>query len=370
MNLRISGPRHMYLRKGLRAGLGLLNQRTMLPRVPVHGRTHLLEGILAEEIPPTDIQLRFYNDLKTGRPNLLISQSLRLSSSTQGITRNPFVRNLFSRLPPDATIYPDPSETSSEHHRFLCRNCFIKNGGSKGTCPQCTRPVLILKSEGGFVYASGRHWHKKCFNCDGCGKNFGDKPLVDLLGRPSCADCFDNCLNRTPSTPKERTALPVDTTSANPGGMMRTPKDERVSSGSPTIDELEQRLGIVKSRESSPALEELGQRLSMLSKGRESPTRSPLARKSTIPRNETWCPIAPSSRLGYGAETFNASGSPRMLPSDGSPSLSQRFSSPELGTIGITLLRCHLHEPTPALVQFDAPPLEIVQRQPKKQSRK
>ncbi|KDQ30661.1 hypothetical protein PLEOSDRAFT_1111438 [Pleurotus ostreatus PC15] len=235
-------------------------------------------------------------------------------------------------FPPDATIYPDPSETSSEHHRFLCRNCFITNGGSKGTCPQCTRPVLILKSEGGFVYASGRHWHKKCFNCDGCGKNLGDKPLVDLLGRPSCADCFDNCLNRTPSTPKERSALPADTTtSANPGGMMRTPKDDRVSSGSPTIDELEQRLGIVKSRESSPALEELGQRLSMLSKGRESPTRSPLARKSTIPRNEIGSPIAPSPRLGYGTETFRASASPRMLPSDGSPSLGQRFSSPERG---------------------------------------
>ena len=159
---------------------------------------------------------------------------------------------------PDATIFPDPS-TPELSDRFLCRPCFVINGGSKGDCPVCRRPVLILKSEGGFVETSGCVWHKKCFRCEGCHKNIGDTPMVDLLGQPSCADCFDSCLKRN-STPRKSHPLP----SLEKVGS-RTPinlfKDSRSREGSPTIDELEQRLGIMKSREGSPVLEELTQRL-------------------------------------------------------------------------------------------------------------
>ncbi|KAH0838416.1 FMN-dependent dehydrogenase-domain-containing protein [Lanmaoa asiatica] len=159
---------------------------------------------------------------------------------------------------PDATIFPDPSAPELSD-RFLCRPCFTINGGSKGDCPACRRPVLILKSEGGFVETSGRVWHKKCFRCEGCHKNIGNTPMVDLLGQPSCADCFDSCLKRN-STPRKSHPLPSLDKDDN-----RTPltpfKGSKSREGSPAIDELEQRLGIMKSREGSPVLEELTQRL-------------------------------------------------------------------------------------------------------------
>ena len=156
---------------------------------------------------------------------------------------------------PDATIYPDPSAPES-FDRFMCRPCFIISGGSKGDCPACRRPVLILKSEGGFVETSGRVWHKKCFKCDGCQKNIGNTPMVDLLGQPSCADCFDTCLKRN-STPRRSYPLPQ----ADNRIPVTLSKELRSREGSPAIDELEQRLGIMKNREGSPVLEELTQRL-------------------------------------------------------------------------------------------------------------
>lgn len=171
---------------------------------------------------------------------------------------------------PDATIYPDPSASASSTPRFLCRACFTANGGSKGNCPTCSRPVLILKSEGGFVHAVDQFWHKKCFNCDGCFKNIGDTPMVDLLGRPSCRECFDNHLNRDPNTPKKTwstdTYSPRTEKSNNLGGMNTNSNATKTSEASPAIEELEQRLGIVKDRQGSPALEELSQRLSMIGK--------------------------------------------------------------------------------------------------------
>lgn len=159
---------------------------------------------------------------------------------------------------PDATIFPDPSAPELSD-RFLCRPCFATNGGSKGDCPVCHRPVLILKSEGGFVETSGRVWHKKCFRCEGCHKNIGDTPMVDLLGQPSCADCFDTCLKRN-STPRNSYPLPSLEKADNrlPVTLFR---DSKSRESSPAIDELEQRLGIMKSREGSPVLEELTQRL-------------------------------------------------------------------------------------------------------------
>lgn len=162
-------------------------------------------------------------------------------------------------FPPDATIYPDPShvnasgvDTSSSQDgiRFLCKPCFTANGGSRGNCHNCHRPVLILKSEGGFVENSGRVWHKKCFECDGCGKNIGDQPMVDLLGRPSCAECFDTCLKR-PSrddvfgSPRRN----GDTVTSNLGGNRKERAFEREDS--PALEELETRLGIHRNLQST-----------------------------------------------------------------------------------------------------------------------
>ncbi|KZT30379.1 hypothetical protein NEOLEDRAFT_1125904 [Neolentinus lepideus HHB14362 ss-1] len=177
-------------------------------------------------------------------------------------------------FPPDATIYPDPSSsppTVGAGTRFLCRLCFTTNGGSKGDCVACGRAVLLLKSEGGFVENSGRLWHKLCFRCEGCFKNVGDKPMVDLLGRPSCVDCFDSCLkrstNRTPQKPQE----PASSSGKrnNLGGT----SSARSREGTPALEELEQRLGILRSRDGSPVVEEKNRKQSI-------GTMSTLARES------------------------------------------------------------------------------------------
>ena len=182
-------------------------------------------------------------------------------------------------FPPDATIYPDPrSLDSASANRFLCRGCFMDNGGTKGTCPSCSRPVLTLKSEGGFVHSAGKYWHKHCFNCNECQRNIGDAPLVDLLGRPSCPGCFDSCLRR-PSDRDQASSTPTKLmrqspiTRRNIGGMETTNSTTTTQfgsnshEGSPALEELEQRLGIVRNtREGSPSLEELSQKLSSIGK--------------------------------------------------------------------------------------------------------
>ena len=167
-----------------------------------------------------------------------------------------------SPFPPDATIYPDPVAPNSS--RYLCRPCFEHNGGSKGTCPACSRPVLTLKSEGGFIHASGSYWHKRCFNCAACHKNIGDTPMVDLFGRPSCPECFDSSLKRDPTTPKK---IPSSTTSPSidRSRSSSTPrsasKAQRTDEGSPAVvEELQRRLGIANYRDASPVLEEFGQK--------------------------------------------------------------------------------------------------------------
>ncbi|KAG6832463.1 hypothetical protein H0H92_001509 [Tricholoma furcatifolium] len=191
-----------------------------------------------------------------------------------------------SPFPPDATIYPDPNSPDST--RFLCRPCYETNGGTKGICPTCSRPVLTLKSEGQFIHAANQFWHKRCFTCSACLKYIGDKPMVDLFGRPSCADCFESCLKRDPSTPKKRSSLsakdsPRRQTPSNIGGISSVSRAEDIRSrdGSPALEELQQRLGIAGKREGSPALEDLSQRLAGIAKSTlTSPDGSPSARRS------------------------------------------------------------------------------------------
>lgn len=203
-------------------------------------------------------------------------------------------------FPPDATIYPDPANSSSEggaNPRFLCRSCFTENGGSKGPCASCGRPVLILKTEGGFVENGGRVWHKKCFRCDGCSRDIGDKPMVDLLGRPSCAECFETCLTRST---KESPHRPGDLERSNLGGTRRT---DREREGSPALEELEQRLGIVRSREGTPAKDD--ERTGRSNIGTKHPNSTPTTNRSPAtrytPRAADVSPIA--ERLAARART-------------------------------------------------------------------
>ncbi|THU91751.1 hypothetical protein K435DRAFT_758827 [Dendrothele bispora CBS 962.96] len=212
---------------------------------------------------------------------------------------------------PDSTIYPGP--TTGDEPQFLCRNCFVQSC-SKGSCPTCSWPVLPLKSEGPFIDGGDGHfYHKACYNCHGCGKNIGDSPMVDLLGHPSCTSCFDTCLqrDRTPRhTPKPTRTSTSTSNSPNVkiGGFAspsRNSKGGRESSPA-VVEELEQRLGITKSRESSPELEELSQRLNML--GRESMNGSPRNSRSYV---------------------TSAANSPVLRSADASPS-PKRLSQPRL----------------------------------------
>ncbi|KAI9508801.1 hypothetical protein F5148DRAFT_1192754 [Russula earlei] len=155
-----------------------------------------------------------------------------------------------SPFTPDATIYPDPAHASGE--RYMCRSCFSQNGGSRGNCVGCSRPVLILKSEGGFVENAGRFWHKKCFNCSGCGKSIGNNPVVDLLGHPSCAECFDTCLDRRDTPRKSRTSASAESVD-NLVGLkpVSATGPGKARKGSSTIEELEQVLGIPRRQSAS-----------------------------------------------------------------------------------------------------------------------
>ncbi|KAG0709002.1 hypothetical protein DFH29DRAFT_890083 [Suillus ampliporus] len=192
-----------------------------------------------------------------------------------------------SEFPPDATIYPDPSAPAMNADRFMCRQCFVKNGGSKGDCLLCDRPVLTVKSEGGFVETSGRVWHKRCFRCNGCHKNIGDTPMVDLLGRPSCADCFESCLKKDDTPRKPQKSPAIERIERSHMGGFRGDSTSR--QGSPAIDELEQRLGIMKSREGSPVMEELTARLNAVLNRTPSKDASPTPSALTLHYTNETC---------------------------------------------------------------------------------
>ena len=184
-------------------------------------------------------------------------------------------------FPPDATIYPNPADDVSDGKSFLCRQCFTANGGSKGNCPSCSRPVLALKAEGGFVHSGGKYWHKGCFTCVGCFKNIGNTPMVDLFGRPTCADCFDNCLKRDhPATPKKNRTSNNNSPISSSATRLSSSRNRKSRENSPMIDELEQRLGIVRSRESSPAVVDSARHIVDSSKRRASvQVESPQSRR-------------------------------------------------------------------------------------------
>ncbi|KAI0651726.1 hypothetical protein C8Q79DRAFT_934673 [Trametes meyenii] len=228
-----------------------------------------------------------------------------------------------SPFPPDATIYPDPTsirpglpmEDVGSGTRFLCRPCFTANGGSKGDCPSCNKPVLILKSEGGFVETSGKVWHKRCFCCEGCFKNIGDHPMVDLLGRPSCADCFESCLKR-PSGNTPRRRVDSDENHSNLGGLKRTNRERE---GSPALEELELRLGI-RSRDSTPVAEGRGARFldnasspSSFTPTSPPTTQSPLSKRYTTILAGDASPTAERLAARARANSSSSIGSPSAI---------------------------------------------------------
>ncbi|EMD41763.1 hypothetical protein CERSUDRAFT_110337 [Gelatoporia subvermispora B] len=233
---------------------------------------------------------------------------------------------------PDATIYPEPSSLLSSDHddvsvvpetRFLCRSCFTSHGGSRGECASCHRPVLILKSEGGFIENSGQVWHKKCFRCDGCSKAIGDSPMVDLLGRPSCATCFDSCLTRpNQNSPVSNVSSSGGEKRNNLGGIRRNSNSRE---GSPALEELEQRLGIAQSRQNTPITESKVDNYSsrMASPFGSGKVQTPLSARFSSPVgfSDTSPTIerlaarsrSDSSRSGHGDQSSPSSGTLRII---------------------------------------------------------
>ncbi|KAF9240905.1 hypothetical protein BU15DRAFT_87475 [Melanogaster broomeanus] len=271
---------------------------------------------------------------------------------------------------PDATIYLDPSAPEFSD-RFLCRPCFIANGGSKGDCPVCHRPVLTLKSEGRFIETSGRVWHKKCFRCEGCRKNIGDTPMVDLLGQPSCADCFDTCLKRN-TTPRKSYESPVlDKVEKRTPVAFRS--DPRSQESSPAIDELDQRLSFMKKREGSPILEELTQRLnavlnrtpldsspSTLPTSRQLQTEdfesSPLMHRTLVKKKSvTFTPPSFAIENEPVNDPFHVDSSRESKTTTPSRTIHERFSSPQRD-----------HTPSPGRPSIDA--IEEIKRRFMKQA--
>ena len=211
---------------------------------------------------------------------------------------------------PDATIYPNPTDASGG--RYLCRSCFSQNGGSCGNCVECSRPVLILKSEGGFIENAGRVWHKKCFHCSGCGKSMGDRPVVDLVGRPSCAECFDTCLKRRDSPGKSRASLSKESVDglggAKPASASRPGKARK---GSSTIEELEQVLGI---RRRQPALDTHPDDQPTLFSDAAHPSASQPPLPPPIPKGDLPRPTSAPSK-DVGARSSPSSTPPRPIAS-------------------------------------------------------
>lgn len=167
--------------------------------------------------------------------------------------------SIFTR---DATLYPDPTDLS----RMLCRPCFMGAGASdgegvgpgvKGECAACKKPVVMLRSEGGFVENSGRLWHSKCFVCDGCFKNIADRASVDLYGRPCCTECFDTSLSRPLRSSVSGNANGKLSKSNSPSkedldGGRRRSMGKVEDDSKATMDELSRKLGI-QSKETTPS---------------------------------------------------------------------------------------------------------------------
>jgi hypothetical protein len=119
--------------------------------------------------------------------------------------------------------------------------------------------------------------------------------MVDLLGRPSCAECFESCLKREGGTPKKRRDSQRDGDMSNLGGVQTGKSRE----GSPALEELEKRLGITKRRESAQELGESSPRPSPgsgLDRARE---RSPLSqRRSGEGGNPHFLVVRANFRIG------------------------------------------------------------------------
>ena len=253
------------------------------------------------------------------------------------------------KFTPDATIYPSPTDAG----KFLCRDCFESNEDAvKGICEECHQPILALtKEEGGKpVENAGRVWHAACFRCKSCDKDIRKKPMVDILGKPCCEDCFDDCLKHSSPSPQPlrtrlRSGASVDEAKeARSAG--RPSSSSRSREGTPVMDELSQRLGITspaslspkKSPEPdsatyrpisgtiSPTIERLTRKLTAIADGEESPTPKSQSQSRSAAFNAFLGGKSPAQhRLSSSASTSSASSS--MYSRDTASTTAESFAS-------------------------------------------
>ncbi|KAG9005468.1 hypothetical protein FRB94_001553 [Tulasnella sp. JGI-2019a] len=221
---------------------------------------------------------------------------------------------------PDATIYPNPDDPKV----YFCSSCFSKNGGSRGACDACGQEVLRLKVEGGFVENDGRVWHTGCFKCEGCGRDISTRPMVDVLGRPCCEDCFDGCLKRGNKAASAKSSRNPSPASKAVRGRLGTPNSRADSStglASPGLkkstshgDDLAQANSVV---------EELAKRIGA------SPHRSPTREGTNLPSEaERPSPAlvrSVASRLAALTADMSLSATRQARERDDDSNISQRF---------------------------------------------
>ena len=159
--------------------------------------------------------------------------------------------------------------------------------------------------------------------------------MVDLLGRPSCADCFETCLKRPSGTTPRKTREPESYEErSNLGGLKRTSKSRE---GSPALEELELRLGI-KSREGTPVTESRGGRFLNYGSSPSTIPTSPPSTQSPMSKRYSTALVGDGSPT---AERLAARARANSAASAGSPSVRDalsRYQSPEPGD-GSPILR-------------------------------
>ena len=243
----------------------------------------------------------------------------------------------------DSTMYPDPNSPTSSPH-FLCRDCFMANGGIKADCVECRKPVYKLKREGDFVENGGRVWHAKCFECDGCARNIAKNASVDLMGRPCCIECFNTSLCRSEGSRPRATSTqvkgPEAASAGSLGGMLRGKSVERGFESNHAMEELTQRLGLA-GRDTTPSKRETPVASSSSSPMRSRPSSSfPVSASAEL--EDAIATYSPRSRALSGIRSRKNSEKSRSTSLSGRSSpthLAFDPAAPEpLGTMKVALL--------------------------------
>ncbi|KAJ5075340.1 four and a half lim domains protein [Anaeramoeba ignava] len=72
-------------------------------------------------------------------------------------------------------------------------------------CAGCNKEI-----EGKFIVALGKDWHHGCFRCTKCGASFGDEGFLEKDGKPYCVDCYPKQPQKKVVTTTKRRGFVID----------------------------------------------------------------------------------------------------------------------------------------------------------------